>query len=881
MKTWKKITGIILSCTMMAIGQPVMATESQTEASNEALEESGQLTLEALDALNGGSGHVYSHNGRVTFVDGTCTEGLVTTMEEATAVLDSVMSLIGADDNTAFTPWREVTDPLGNHTFIFQQTYHDTTVCGGAVKVITDPEGHMIGLSSSVESEMPEVGSTEGITAEEAEQIVLDAQYQATGCRLEVLDSFTGTAILPTVLVYDINGEDESSRFVWVVYTTNPTETDASRSDLPYLAHYVSMAGEYLYNMPTILPDDAAGRAGYDASYIFEFMESVPYTGYVDLSNGSEKEISVDVMRDTRTGMYYLGNLERKIVVGQCYDFLYGGGKVVLEYSPDNREWDQTGLLSLYNYCRAWDYYHEIGWDGGDGLNTPILILNNFCDDHHHEVNNACYVGKVYGMQCFLASKINDFSQCLDVIAHEFTHCVTGSLMTYNSYMNDYGAINEAMSDIQGKNCDQMYGDVTEDDWILGSNSLAKFRSMSDPHDFSQPEHTWDLYYNAKVKTPTPVNDYGGVHSNSSLLNYIAYLLRTEGGMTMEEARIFWFLTDCAMVPQTDYAQLADLLPWVLKTARMDQYGETLKNALEKTRLGEESLPEAMEEDRALIVMSLPDTETFDTGNWVLTFTSVDVPHLVSQLMSLGAQLSAGDYSSFPEDMRLLLEEAQAEADKYKDQTFLEKLRVVVIEALHNLASQEEDSKVVRQQEKEVLLDWARHQLQELVFSSHGAAGQDGSTLHMVVRPGRAIPVLMHATVQQGSDEPDQLLMLIHVNGKWLALPRIDDPIAQDFRDEFQKALLGEGLETLEKIRSLEDVLNLFSVKVPGGEVVELSAEGLDQLVIPEPTAPEDKVEGTIVPGPKSRPKTEEAEPAAEAETAVEAETAAEAEEVA
>ena len=54
-------------------------------------------------------------------------------------------------------------------------------------------------------------------------------------------------------------------------------------------------------------------------------------------------------------------------------------------------------------------------------------------------------------MQCFAASRINDFSQCLDVIAHEFTHCVTASLMTYNSYTTDYGAINEAMSDIQGK----------------------------------------------------------------------------------------------------------------------------------------------------------------------------------------------------------------------------------------------------------------------------------------------------------------------------------------------------------------------------------------------------------------------------------------------
>ena len=96
-----------------------------------------------------------------------------------------------------------------------------------------------------------------------------------------------------------------------------------SGTDLPYLAHYVTQGGEYLYNLPTILPGDAAGSAGYDASYVFEFMEPVDYTGYVDYSDGTEHEISVTLMRDTRTGMYYLGNIEHRIVVADCWEFLF------------------------------------------------------------------------------------------------------------------------------------------------------------------------------------------------------------------------------------------------------------------------------------------------------------------------------------------------------------------------------------------------------------------------------------------------------------------------------------------------------------------------------------------------------------------------------
>ena len=77
--------------------------------------------------------------------------------------------------------------------------------------------------------------------------------------------------------------------------------------------------------------------------------------------------------------------------------------------------------------------------------------------------------------------------------------------------------------------------------------------------------------------------------------------------------------------------------------------------------------------------------------------------------------------------------------------------------------------------------------------------------------------------------------------------------------------ILGENGENLSNIQSLEDVLDLFTVDVQGGGIVELSSEGLDKIVIPEPTPAEEKEYGTIEPGKKSRPKTEQE--AAETET--------------
>jgi Zn-dependent metalloprotease len=80
--------------------------------------------------------------------------------------------LLGGDDQIQFEPWRMVTDPAGNCYYIFFQMYADTTVSGGAVKIITDADGNMLGMTCSMETELPEVEAAEGISAEQAEEIV-------------------------------------------------------------------------------------------------------------------------------------------------------------------------------------------------------------------------------------------------------------------------------------------------------------------------------------------------------------------------------------------------------------------------------------------------------------------------------------------------------------------------------------------------------------------------------------------------------------------------------------------------------------------------------------------------------------------------------------
>lgn len=681
----------------------------------------------------------------------------------------------------------------------------------------------MLGLTSSIVTELPEARQAEGVTAAKAEQIVLDHALETRQQALALQEGLTDRMILPVALSVDVEAEDdEGSRYVWVVYTDNPDSSLQHASDLPYLAHYVTLAGEYLYSLPTIIPGDEASTSGFDAGYVFEFMEPADYTGYVDISTGEEMEISVTVMRDRRTGMYYLGNLERRIVVGDCWEFLYNGGRVVLESSPDNLEWDQVGLLTFYNYCRAYDYYKEIGWIGGDGLGTPILVLNNYCDVDHKPVNNAAYVGNYLGWQLFLASQANDYSQCLDVLAHEYTHCVTGSVMTYNAYMNDYGAINEAISDIQGNTCQLLMDGAEATPWVLGDKSLESVRSMSEPHSYQQPEFTWDIYYTPNALTPTALNDLGGVHTNSSLLNSLAWRLYEKGGMTLEEGRAFWFTVDCAIVPGTDYPQLAELLPWALRATGLDQYETELRRSLDAIRLGMKAVPDFFDDDRALLEAEPGEAEETQSEeeNKGLLETFLD------------ALLDIDEAEILPEEETAVEDEAKTDMlDGIRDE----------------------------------IVDWARDLFGKTLYVATTHAGQDGRTMRIVSKPGYALPILIHGVYNEAADDLDNVHALVYIGDRWIDLSVIFQEPA-----EGEEIKLGEDLEAvinywadnIFSVHGYHDVLDLIFFRIQGGMNNDLPSASLESASPQSIEIGGLEIDTEVQPR-KSRPKLNDAQDAA------------------
>lgn len=132
----------------------------------------------------------------------------------------------------------------------------------------------------------------------------------------------------------------------------------------------------------------------------------------------------------------------------------------------------------------------------------------------------------------------------LDVCAHEIGHGVCASTANL-AYQAESGALNEGFSDIWGA-CVEQYATarlgLTKATWIIGediNNFGVGFRSMSDPKSLGQPAYYKGQNWVADPGVYNDGNDYGGVHTNSGVLNHWFYILSQGKSGTNEGGNVY------------------------------------------------------------------------------------------------------------------------------------------------------------------------------------------------------------------------------------------------------------------------------------------------------------------------------------------------------
>ena len=183
-------------------------------------------------------------------------------------------------------------------------------------------------------------------------------------------------------------------------------------------------------------------------------------------------------------------------------------------------------------------------------------------------------------------------------------------------------------------------------------------------------------------------------------------------------------------------------------------------------------MPDTFDDDRALLTITLPDTEQFTDGNWALGIFSINLDGLLQRCIDIidGApgyetaldelvhafdpegEVSANDLPGMIEAaISGFFETGDGEAADDAGETD---------EAAPVSATPIADSEPVK---------WLRQYFGDMIFSGLGAAGQDGRTVQMMCRPGMTIPVLVRLEFKPNSMQLKTSALAVYI-GRWIDL---------------------------------------------------------------------------------------------------------------
>ncbi|MGZ8219010.1 M4 family metallopeptidase [Methylomagnum sp.] len=201
--------------------------------------------------------------------------------------------------------------------------------------------------------------------------------------------------------------------------------------------------------------------------------------------------------------------------------------------------WLPDAVSAAYNLSETYDYFrNRFGRESLLGISSTLFAVVRYGKGY----DNAFWDG-----QAMVFGDKEPFAAALDVVAHELTHGVTSHEANLE-YVDQSGALNEAMSDIFGTAVEAYNRGGT--DWLIGDMLKEPIRDMRNP---SRLEICCGRFYPSKMSDlilPTDSlldlisgRDNGGVHFNSSIINHAFYLLAEglSGAIGMVDAeRIFY-----------------------------------------------------------------------------------------------------------------------------------------------------------------------------------------------------------------------------------------------------------------------------------------------------------------------------------------------------
>jgi bacillolysin len=437
------------------------------------------------------------------------------------------------DPSLELRPLRADVDALGMAHARFEQTTHGIPVDGAELTAHYDALGHLASIDTSYVSDLdaldvqPMLGEGDAIAAA---RTALGEDSEASDVALVV---HTGT---PPRLAYRLRLRPVAQPALWVTYVDARTGDVIDRYD--DLQHV-----------------QASGTSALGLTVTFEVTETP--TGFVmtDATGGVPISTFTAKNQQTAPGAAVTSNALTTWDTG-----VPGAGAAVDAH---------VNAAIVFKYYKERHARNAINGTGGAMISTAHFgtAYDNASWDPQKQL-------MIYGDG---GEQFRPLSAGLDVVAHEFTHGVTGATSNLE-YRSQSGALNEAVSDIFAAFIEHAAKPDAVNNWKIGELVVKQggpLRDMTNPGavSFQQPANMSE-YVNT-------LQDNGGVHINSGIINNAAVLMTVGGtnpaskievkfGIGWEKSEKLWYRANTTYFQRTtSFAQAAQALMQAAKDLQL------------------------------------------------------------------------------------------------------------------------------------------------------------------------------------------------------------------------------------------------------------------------------------------------------------------------
>jgi bacillolysin len=425
------------------------------------------------------------------------------------------------DPSIELRPVRAYVDALGMAHARFEQTAHGVVVDGAELTAHYDALGHLASIDTSYVSDLdaldvqPILGERDAVASARA---ALGEESESGDVALVV---HTGAA---PRLAYRLHLRPRATPALWVMYVDART-------------------GELIDSYDDLQHVQASGTTALGQTVTFEVTQTP--TGFVMTDTSGGVSISTFTAKNQQVAP---GTAVTSTALTTWDTGVPGAGAAVDAH---------VNAAIVFKYYKERHARNAINGVGGALVSTAHFgnAYDNASWDPQRQLMIYGDGGDVF----------RPLSVGLDVVAHEFTHGVTGATSNLE-YRSQSGALNEAVSDIFAAFIEHAAKPDVVNNWKIGEVVVKQggaLRDMANPGavSFQQPANM-SQYVNT-------LQDNGGVHINSGIINNAAFLMTVGGtnpasktevrfGIGWDKSEKLWYRANTTYFQRTtNFAQAA------------------------------------------------------------------------------------------------------------------------------------------------------------------------------------------------------------------------------------------------------------------------------------------------------------------------------------